>query len=98
MFFVGRAVIRAHPCESVALAGFLPAFAIRVHSWLFPPLTAECPQPTAVFHPKSKELSAFPKTYPLRNRAIGAEMTRILKNPPGELAEAVGAAPCLDCL
>jgi hypothetical protein len=27
--------------------------------------------------PKSKELSAFPKTYPLRNRAIGGEMTRM---------------------
>jgi hypothetical protein len=34
----------------------------------------------AFCRPKSKELSAFPKSYPLRNRAIGDEMTLTKKN------------------
>ena len=42
-----------------------------------------------LFLPKSKELSAFPKSYPLRNRASGGEMDLCLKNAPSELAEAV---------
>jgi hypothetical protein len=40
---------------------------------------------------KSKETSAFPKPYPLRNRAIGDEMASMLKKAPSQLAEAVGA-------
>jgi hypothetical protein len=46
--------------------------------------------------PKSKELSAFPKSYPLRNRAIGGEITVVLKNPPRELAETLAQvnSPC----
>ena len=34
----------------------------------------------AFYRPKSKESSAFPKPYPLPNRAIGAEMTLTKKN------------------
>jgi hypothetical protein len=41
--------------------------------------------------PKSKELSAFPKSYPLRNRAICAEMHQMLSNAPSQFAKAVAA-------
>jgi hypothetical protein len=44
-----------------------------------------------VYRPKSKELSAFPKPYPLSNRAIGAEMEGMLKAAPSQLGEAVAA-------
>jgi len=33
----------------------------------------------AFSRPKPKELSAFPKSYPLRNRALGGEMVQTLK-------------------
>jgi hypothetical protein len=42
-------------------------------------------------HPKSKELSAFPKSYPLRRRVIRDEMISMGKNAPSQLAEAVAA-------
>jgi hypothetical protein len=34
------------------------------------------------YRPKSKETSAFPKSYPLWNRAIGDEMTSMLTKAP----------------
>jgi hypothetical protein len=43
----------------------------------------------AFYRPKPKEMSAFPKTYWLRNRAIGDEMASMLKNAPSQFAEAV---------
>jgi len=46
----------------------------------------------AFYRPKSKESSAFPKPYPLRNRAIGGEMAQTLEYLPRELADAVTAA------
>jgi hypothetical protein len=45
----------------------------------------------AFSRPKSKESSAFPKPYPLRNRAIGDEIALMLKDAPNQLAEAVAA-------
>jgi hypothetical protein len=45
----------------------------------------------ARYSPKSKESSAFPKPYPLRDRAISAEMALMLKNTPSQLAEPVAA-------
>ena len=45
----------------------------------------------AFYRPKSKETSAFPKPYPLRNRAIGDEIALMLKDAPNQLAEAVAA-------
>jgi hypothetical protein len=52
----------------------------------------------AFYRPKSKELSAFPKTYWLRNRAIGAEMASVLKKAKSQLAEVVAAGCSCDAL
>jgi hypothetical protein len=43
----------------------------------------------AFYRPKSKETSAFPKPYPLRNRAIGGEMALVLKNAPSPSGNAL---------
>jgi hypothetical protein len=61
-----------------------------------PNLILLLPAPHLAFHrPKSKELSAFPKSYPLRNRASGDEIALMLKDAPSQLAEAVAAGgPC----
>jgi hypothetical protein len=43
----------------------------------------------------ARKTSAFPKSYPLRNRAIGDGMVQTLSNAPSQFAEAVGAGgPC----
>jgi hypothetical protein len=44
----------------------------------------------AFYRPKSKELSAFPKPYPLRKRTFGGEMRVMLKTRQ-VMAEALAA-------
>ncbi|MGA2324339.1 MAG: hypothetical protein ABSG22_10870 [Sedimentisphaerales bacterium] len=39
----------------------------------------------------ARKMSAFPRSCPLWNRAIGDEMASMLKNAPSQLAEAVAA-------
>jgi hypothetical protein len=41
----------------------------------------------ALYRPKSKESSAFPKSYPLRKRAIGGEMRLLYRIRDGKLVK-----------
>jgi hypothetical protein len=45
----------------------------------------------AFYRPKSKETSAFPKSYPLGKRGLCGEMALMLKNAPSQLVEAIAA-------